>query len=78
MGTAGFSAVTAEYTHIRSKRNLADWLARVRQRHICSQLQTISDADYQAGIDRLQREAYRIVLSRGADNAVCPSVGLPR
>jgi hypothetical protein len=56
MGTAGFSAVTAEYTHIRSKRNLADWLARVRQRHICSQLQTISDADYQAGIDRLQRE----------------------
>jgi hypothetical protein len=56
MGTVGFPAVTAEYTHICSKRSLTDWLARVRQRHICSQLQTISDADYQAGIDRLQRE----------------------
>ena len=71
MEAAGFSAVTAEYEHKRSERNLADWLARVRRRHICSQLQTISDADYQAGIGRLQREIGDPTAPRTRPNHIC-------
>ncbi|HEX6441197.1 MAG TPA: methyltransferase domain-containing protein [Stellaceae bacterium] len=56
MEQAGFAEVTAEYEHIRFDTNLADWLDHVRRRYTCSQLQTIPDADYAAGLRRLENE----------------------
>lgn len=56
MEHAGFGVVRAEYEHIRFDTNLADWLDHVRHRYTCSQLQTIPDADYAAGLRRLESE----------------------
>lgn len=56
MEGAGFQAVTAEYEHLRFEQNLAAWLASVRRRDTCSQLQAIPDAAYAAGVRRLERE----------------------
>jgi hypothetical protein len=48
--------VAAEYEHIRFEQNLGEWLDHVRHRYTCSQLQTIGDADYAAGVRRLEGE----------------------
>ena len=56
MARAGFAGVTAEYEHLRFETNLADWLDHVSHRYTCSQLQTIADADYAAGLRRLESE----------------------
>ena len=52
----GFVAVTAAYEDLHFEQNLKDWLAVVRRRDSCSQLQAISDAAYEAGLNRLERE----------------------
>ena len=56
MEAAGFAAVAVEYEHIHFQQNLADWLDHVRHRYTCSQLQTISDAAYAAGVRRLESD----------------------
>jgi ubiquinone/menaquinone biosynthesis C-methylase UbiE len=56
MEGSGFTAVTVVYEHRRSEQNLSTWIDIVRRRHICSQLLAISDAAYEAGVSRLQRD----------------------
>jgi ubiquinone/menaquinone biosynthesis C-methylase UbiE len=56
MEAAAFVAVAAEYEHIRFAQNLQAWLATVRRRETCSQLQAISDAAYRAGVERLESD----------------------
>jgi ubiquinone/menaquinone biosynthesis C-methylase UbiE len=52
----GFEAVTVEFQHLRSEQNLRLWLDTVRRRDTCSQLLTIPDAAYEAGVHRLEHE----------------------
>lgn len=54
MRAAGFAGVAAACEHIRFDQDLSAWLDTVRHRDTCSQLQAISDAAYQAGVERLQ------------------------
>jgi len=56
MKEAGFPSVTVAYEHIRSERNLSDWLPRLKRRDICSQLQAIPDVEYEAGLRRVNAE----------------------
>ena len=56
MEATGFVAVTIEFQHLRYEQNLCLWLDTVRRRDICSQLLTIPDAAYEAGIRRLEHE----------------------
>jgi ubiquinone/menaquinone biosynthesis C-methylase UbiE len=52
----GFMAVTVERQHLRYEQNLRLWLDTVRRRDTCSQLLTIPDAAYEAGVRRLEHE----------------------
>ena len=52
----GFVAVTVERQHLRYEQNLRVWLDTVRRRDTCSQLLTIPDAAYEAGVRRLEHE----------------------
>lgn len=56
MEGTGFTAVTADYEHLRFAQNLSAWLEILRRRDTCSQLLAISDAAYEAGVRRLRRE----------------------
>jgi ubiquinone/menaquinone biosynthesis C-methylase UbiE len=56
MEGAGFGPVTIAYEHVHFEQNLREWLAIVRRRDICSQLQVISDEAYRAGIRRLKKD----------------------
>ena len=56
MEGAGFAPVTVAYEHVRFEQNLREWLAIVRRRDTCSQLQAISDEAYRAGIRRLEQD----------------------
>ncbi|MGH7031873.1 MAG: hypothetical protein ACREE9_16720 [Stellaceae bacterium] len=56
MEEAGFAAASASYEHLHFEQNLAAWLGVVRRRDTCSQLGAISDAAYQAGVQRLASE----------------------
>jgi SAM-dependent methyltransferase len=56
MEGAGFTPVTVQYEHLRFEQKLRDWLEIVQRRDTCSQLQSISDAAYAAGVRRLERE----------------------
>jgi SAM-dependent methyltransferase len=56
MEGAGFAPVTVAYEHVHFEQNLREWLAIVRRRDICSQLQAISDAAYTTGIRRLEQD----------------------
>jgi ubiquinone/menaquinone biosynthesis C-methylase UbiE len=52
----GFVAVTVERQHLRYEQNVRRWLDTVRRRDTCSQLLTIPDAAYEAGVRRLEHE----------------------
>ncbi len=56
MEITGFAPVTVERQHLRYELNLRIWLDTVRRRDTCSQLVTIPDASYGAGLRRLERE----------------------
>jgi ubiquinone/menaquinone biosynthesis C-methylase UbiE len=56
METIGFVAVTVERQHLRYQQDLREWLDTVRRRDTCSQLLTISDVAYEAGVQRLEGE----------------------
>lgn len=56
MDAVGFSPVAIEQEHKRRDLNLAEWIARVHERASCSQLLTISDAAYVAGIEWVERD----------------------
>jgi ubiquinone/menaquinone biosynthesis C-methylase UbiE len=56
METAGFLPVMVERQQIHYEQNMRDWLNVLRRRDTCSQLMTISDAAYAAGLRRLKKE----------------------
>jgi ubiquinone/menaquinone biosynthesis C-methylase UbiE len=66
MEAVGFVAVVVERQHLRYAQDLHVWLDTVRRRETCSQLLTISDAAYKAGVQRLERE-----LAEGPTPLVC-------
>ena len=53
---AGLGQVKIEIEHLRFEQDLRDFYNTVRRRDTCSQLLTISDADYQAGLAQLELE----------------------
>lgn len=56
MEVAGFVGLFAAYRHLRFEQELRAWLAVLRRRDTCSQLQAISDRAYRAGGERLERD----------------------
>ena len=52
----GFVAVTVERQHLHYEQDLRLWLDTVRRRDTCSQLLTIPDVAYAAGVHRLEHE----------------------
>ena len=56
MDATGLAPVTVERQHLRYEQNLRVWLDTVRRRDTCSQLMTIPDTSYAAGISCLERE----------------------
>jgi hypothetical protein len=56
MEKAGFSAVAIELQRLRFAQDLRAWFDEVSRRYSCSQLTAISDATYEAGVNRLVEE----------------------
>jgi hypothetical protein len=56
MDATGLAPVTVERQHARYEQNLRVWLDTVRRRDTCSQLMTIPDTVYEAGISRSEHE----------------------
>ncbi len=56
MEAAGLVMVAVAYEHVHFEQSLPAWLEIVRRRDTCSQLHAISDAAYQAGVKRLERD----------------------
>ncbi|HEY3909866.1 MAG TPA: methyltransferase domain-containing protein [Stellaceae bacterium] len=56
MTETGFAAVMVEREHLHFDEDLRVWLETVRRRDTCSQLLSIPDAAYQAGVRRLEHE----------------------
>ena len=52
----GFRPVAIEIENMTFEQDLGELVDTVRRRDTCSQLLTISDADYQAGMQQLERE----------------------
>jgi hypothetical protein len=71
MEGAGFAPVTVAYEHVHFEQNLQEWLAIVRRRDICSQLQVISDEAYAAGIRRLKQDVADAGLSATRPDHLC-------
>ena len=71
MQAAGFVGVAATYEHLRFEQNLSAWLDIVRRRDTCSQLQAISDAAYQAGVGRLERDIADPRMPRSRQDRLC-------
>jgi ubiquinone/menaquinone biosynthesis C-methylase UbiE len=71
MEAAGFVMVGVAYEHVHFEQNLSAWLEIVRRRDTCSQLQAISDAAYQAGVERLARELADPSTSKSRKDHLC-------
>jgi ubiquinone/menaquinone biosynthesis C-methylase UbiE len=52
----GFTAVIVEHEHVHFEHDLLTWIEIMRRRDTCSQLLTIPDEAYEAGVRRLERE----------------------
>jgi ubiquinone/menaquinone biosynthesis C-methylase UbiE len=56
MAATGFTGVTAERHHLHFEHDLAELLAAARHREENSQLLSLSDAAYEAGLRRIERD----------------------
>ena len=56
MRQTGFSDTALDTEFLSYTQELREFVATVRRRDTCSQLLTISDADYRAGLSQLERE----------------------
>jgi ubiquinone/menaquinone biosynthesis C-methylase UbiE len=56
MRSIGFDAVAAKREHLRFEHDLADFLETALRRENNSQLLTLSDADYEAGLQHIRQE----------------------
>jgi SAM-dependent methyltransferase len=71
MGAAGFVMVGVAYEHVHFEQSLSTWLEIIRRRHTCSQLQAISDAAYQAGLKRLERDVADPSMPKSRKDHLC-------
>ena len=71
MRELGFADIAVAYDHVRFEQNLAEWLITLRRRDICSQLQAISDADYAAGLRRIENELADMARPRTRADHLC-------
>jgi len=71
MNSAGFADVAIERQHQRSDRDLAAFLDGLRRRDRNSQLLTLSDTAYQAGLSRLERELADTTAPRSRPDHLC-------
>jgi ubiquinone/menaquinone biosynthesis C-methylase UbiE len=56
MEAIGFMTIIVKLEHLRFEQDLSTWIEIVRRRDTCSQLLAISDAAYELGVRRLERE----------------------
>jgi sugar phosphate isomerase/epimerase len=56
MSAAGFAGVEVQRRHVHRERDLAELLSAVRFRERNSQLLSLSDAAYEAGLRRIERD----------------------
>jgi ubiquinone/menaquinone biosynthesis C-methylase UbiE len=71
MKAIGFTAVTVELEHLRFQQDLRAWLNTVRRRDTNSQLMTISDRAYRAGLRRLESEMADAGASKTRADHIC-------
>ena len=71
MEAAGFTGAGAAYEHVHFEQDLRALLEIVRRRDTCSQLQAISDAAYQTGVERLERDIADPKAPRSRKNHLC-------
>ena len=71
MRAAGFVMVEVAYEHIHFEQDLPAWLEIIRRRDTCSQLQAISDAAYQAGVIRLERDVTDPSMPKSRNDHLC-------
>ena len=85
MTATGFVALSADYRHLRFEQDMAAWLAVVRRRDTCSQLQAIFEGAYRAGLEKLARDIADPHQPRSRPDRLClltiggsvPGSGLP-
>jgi ubiquinone/menaquinone biosynthesis C-methylase UbiE len=70
MRRAGFQPVAVAFQHVRFAQTLENLLASVRRRDMCSQLLTIADAAYDAGMRRLEADVRAAPATERTDH-VC-------
>jgi ubiquinone/menaquinone biosynthesis C-methylase UbiE len=71
MEAVGFFGISIERQHRRSDRDLAVLLEEVRRRHSNSQLMVASDATYEAGVRRIEREVRGAGTPRTRADHIC-------
>jgi hypothetical protein len=71
MEAGGFADVAVEREHLRFEQDMGAWLDMVRQRDSNSQLMSISEAAYAAGISRLERELSRTAAAPKRTDHLC-------
>jgi len=71
MRAGGFKDVTAKREHLRFDHDLADFLAYARQRENNSQLLTVSDAAYEAGLGLIERQLNDPAAPRAYPDHLC-------
>jgi SAM-dependent methyltransferase len=87
MKAAGFEATSVDRDHLRYEQDMLGLLEKVKRRDMNSQLLTISDAAYEDGLRRLERDVAAgtqrvrtdhlcLITIRGDRSAFAPSRGL--
>jgi SAM-dependent methyltransferase len=71
MNEMGFAEVEATYEQVNFEQALSTWIEIVRRRDTCSQLLAISDAAYQEGVKRLERDIADSKIPRSRKNHLC-------
>jgi hypothetical protein len=71
MMTAGFADVVVDRDHRRNEHNLATFLEGLRRRDRNSQLLTLSDTAYEAGLRRLESELADPSAPRSCADHLC-------
>jgi len=71
LAAAGFAGAAIKFDHRRVERDLAVFLDGVRRRDGNSQLLTLPDAAYQAGLNRLERELADTSAPRSRPDHLC-------
>src|SRR5262249_13987878 len=71
MTATGFAGVEVKRRHVHRERDLAELLSAVRLRERNSQLLSLSDAAYEAGLQRIERELHDPQTPKVRDDHLC-------